>query len=185
MIWHFFDTITAASAKKANSKSYEKVENCCTVSHLWEKILYVQQRDSLWIKMVRIGFGQRRWDSKNFGWKIWIRIFPPDHSPPPPPAKKRKKQKQKTKQKKRVMHLQCCCFPHTPYLFLDATVRRRQRGQYITKRFNERKKCLCTCLNIWGNCSTVLCEKNDVTDLIPRLTSNVINNLGICSPCNV
>ena len=57
------------------------------------------------------------------------------------------------------MHLQCCCFAHTPYLFLDATVRRRQRGQYITKRFNERKKCLCTSLNIWGNCSTVLCEK--------------------------
>ena len=147
------------------------------MSHLWEKILYVQQRDSLWIKMVRIGFGQREVGFEKglagkFGFVYSLLT--------PPPKEKNKKQN-----KKRVMHLQCCCFAHTPYLFLDATVRRRQREQYITKRFNERKKCLCTCLNIWGNFSTVLCEKNDVTDLISRLTSNVINNLGICSPRNV
>ena len=118
--------------------------------------------------MVRIGFGQREVGFEKglagkFGFIYSLRTPPP---PPPPPKKKKHETKHKTQKtknkkqnKKRVMHLQCCCFAHTPYLFLDATVRRRQRGQYITKRFNERKKCLCTSLNIWGNFSTVLCEK--------------------------
>ena len=120
--------------------------------------------------MVRLGFGQREVGFEKglagkFGFVYSLRTPPP---PPPPPPKKKKKKKTRNKtqntknkkqNKKRVMHLQCCCFAHTPYLFLDATVRRRQRGQYITKRFNERKKCLCTSLNIWGNFSTVLCEK--------------------------
>ena len=109
--------------------------------------------------MVRIGFGQREVGLK----KVWLENLdsytPSGPSPPPQKKKKKTKTKTKNKTKKRVMHLQCCCFAHTPYLFLDATVRRRQRGQYITKRFNERKKCLCTSLNIWGNFSTVLCEK--------------------------
>ena len=82
--------------------------------------------------------------------KVWLEkldSYNPSAPPTPPPPKKG------------VMHLHCCCFAPTPYFFLDATVRRRQRGQYIIKRFNEQKKCLSTCLNIWGNCSTVLCEK--------------------------
>ena len=109
--------------------------------------------------MVRIGFGQREVGLK----KVWLEnldSYTPSGPPPPPKKKKKKtnKNKQKTKQKKGDA-LAVLLFCSYTLLDLDATVRRRQRGQYIIKRFNERKKCLCTSLNIWGNFSTVLCEK--------------------------
>ena len=109
--------------------------------------------------MVRIGFGQREVGLK----KVWLENLDSDTPPgPPPPPKKKKqtnKQTNKKQNKKKVDALAVLLFCSYTLLDLDATVRRRQRGQYIIKRFNERKKCLCTSLNIWGNFSTVLCEK--------------------------
>ena len=108
--------------------------------------------------MVRIGFGQREVGLK----KVWLENLD-SYTPsgPPPPKKKKNKKKTKTNKKqnkKKGDALAVLLFCSYTLLDLDATVRRRQRGQYI-KRFNERKKCLSTSLNIWGNFSTVLCEK--------------------------
>ena len=109
--------------------------------------------------MVRIGFGQREVGLK----KVWLEnldSYTPSGPPPPPPKKKKTKTKTNKKQnKKKGDALAVLLFCSYTLLDLDATVRRRQRGQYIIKRFNEQKKCLCTSLNIWGNFSTVLCEK--------------------------